>query len=464
MYKKGVRIYMTLVDAHWEYIINFLELLLFLVFIHTKLHIKSEMKYKTFLMIAYIMCQFIILCVLNQNNVSSYITLLLSCTFDIGYSVIFYRDNFILRIFWGFSYSIVCLVAEQITFFIPVTLYKNASLELLLGGEFRKQYTILYIAMITVLVLSLHYIANKDISLSVFHKIVYIFIAISGLSIGHYILRLTLESVEKFSDPSFSARLSWINLFFVILFLTLLLYIYQLGHSKEENLRLLEEQKIYELERAEFNSLANTTETLREMKHDIEIHLETISILAKEEKWDELISYTDQYGKALSLTHNMISTGNVAIDCILTSKVNYAEKNGISTDYSVITPAKFPLDPISLSSLLGNLWNNAIEAGERLLRSDSSETPYIHFYIKPYQNMILIHMENNYDGIINTSSEKKIATTKSKTGHGIGIRRVNDIVDKAGGMIQITTENHIFSVHIMIPAKENAYENENSNS
>lgn len=42
-----------------------------------------------------------------------------------------------------------------------------------------------------------------------------------------------------------------------------MLYIYQLGYSKEENIRLLEEQKIYELERTEFNSLSETTERLR---------------------------------------------------------------------------------------------------------------------------------------------------------------------------------------------------------
>lgn len=186
-----------------------------------------------------------------------------SCVLDIGYAVLFYRDSIIRRIFWGFSYSIICLVAEQISFFIPVTLYKGASLELLLGGTLRKPYTMLYLAMIAVFVLLFHSIGNKDISLSPFQKVAYIFIAISGLAIGHYILRLTLESVDKFGDSSFSARLSLVDLFFIILFLVLMLYIYQLGYSKEENIRLLEEQKIYELERTEFNSLSETTERLR---------------------------------------------------------------------------------------------------------------------------------------------------------------------------------------------------------
>lgn len=391
---------MLYIDSIWEYIVNFLELALFIIFIHKKLRIRANYKHQAVLMFLFVSFQFAVLCTLNKMGISSYSTLMSSCVLDIGYAVLFYRDSIIRRIFWGFSYSIICLVAEQISFFIPVTLYKGASLELLLGGTLRKPYTMLYLAMIAVFVLLFHSIGNKDISLSPFQKVAYIFIAISGLAIGHYILRLTLESVDKFGDSSFSARLSLVDLFFIILFLVLMLYIYQLGYSKEENIRLLEEQKIYELERTEFNSLSETTERLRKMKHDMQIYVDAINVLAKDKKWDELIAYTEQYHNTLATTQSAIATGNIAIDCILTAKLDYAEKHGIKTEYSIMAPENFPLDFVELSSILGNIWNNSIEAGERLIISDPTEHPYIYFYIKPYQNMILIHIENNYDGVI----------------------------------------------------------------
>ena len=446
---------MILIDSIWEYIINFLELTLFIIFIHTKLHFRVSYKHQTYWMFLFVTIQFVILCVMNRMEVSSYITLLSSCILDIVYVVLFYRDNIILRVFWGFSYSVICLVAEQISFFIPITLYKDASLELLLGGELRKPYTMLYLAMIVVFVLILHYVENKDISLTLFQKIAYILISISGLAIGHYILRLTLESVYRFDDSSFSIRLSWVNLFFVILFLALLLYIYQLGHSKEENLRLLDEQKIYELERTEFNSLSETTERLRKMKHDMQIYLDAINVLAKNKKWDGLIAYTEQYRNNLANIHSAITTGNVAIDCILTAKLDYAKKHGIKTEYSIMAPEIFPLDSVELSSILGNIWNNSIEAGERLLASDPTEHPYIYFYIKPYQNMILIHIENNFDGVLKGNVNGDILSIKQGKEHGLGIRRVKELVEKVNGILQITAENNVFSVHIMIPDKEN---------
>lgn len=446
---------MLYIDSIWEYIVNFLELALFIIFIHKKLRIRANYKHQAVLMFLFVSFQFAVLCTLNKMGISSYSTLMSSCVLDIGYAVLFYRDSIIRRIFWGFSYSIICLVAEQISFFIPVTLYKGASLELLLGGTLRKPYTMLYLAMIAVFVLLFHSIGNKDISLSPFQKVAYIFIAISGLAIGHYILRLTLESVDKFGDSSFSARLSLVDLFFIILFLVLMLYIYQLGYSKEENIRLLEEQKIYELERTEFNSLSETTERLRKMKHDMQIYVDAINVLAKDKKWDELIAYTEQYHNTLATTQSAIATGNIAIDCILTAKLDYAEKHGIKTEYSIMAPENFPLDSVELSSILGNIWNNSIEAGERLIISDPTEHPYIYFYIKPYQNMILIHIENNYDGVIKGSIDGDILSVKQGKEHGLGIRLVKELVEKADGVLHITSDNKIFSVHIMIPDKEN---------
>lgn len=446
---------MLYIDSIWEYIVIFLELALFIIFIHKKLRIRANYKHQAVLMFLFVSFQFAVLCTLNKMGISSYSTLMSSCVLDIGYAVLFYRDSIIRRIFWGFSYSIICLVAEQISFFIPVTLYKGASLELLLGGTLRKPYTMLYLAMIAVFVLLFHSIGNKDISLSPFQKVAYIFIAISGLAIGHYILRLTLESVDKFGDSSFSARLSLVDLFFIILFLVLMLYIYQLGYSKEENIRLLEEQKIYELERTEFNSLSETTERLRKMKHDMQIYVDAINVLAKDKKWDELIAYTEQYHNTLATTQSAIATGNIAIDCILTAKLDYAEKHGIKTEYSIMAPENFPLDSVELSSILGNIWNNSIEAGERLIISDPTEHPYIYFYIKPYQNMILIHIENNYDGVIKGSIDGDILSVKQGKEHGLGIRLVKELVEKADGVLQITSDNKIFSVHIMIPDKEN---------
>lgn len=91
---------MFLMNSIWEYFVNFIEQVLFIIFVHTKLHKKTNFKNQSFLMLLFLTIQFIVLCFMNQEEFSSYITLLLSCILDIIYVLTFYRDNIILRFFW----------------------------------------------------------------------------------------------------------------------------------------------------------------------------------------------------------------------------------------------------------------------------------------------------------------------------------------------------------------------------
>lgn len=81
---------------------------------------------------------------------------------------------------------------------------------------------------------------------------------------------------------------------------------------------------------------------------------------------------------------------------------------------------------------------------------------YILFFtITITAHIIGIHIENNYDGVIKGSIDGDILSVKQGKEHGLGIRRVKELVEKADGVLQITSDNKIFSVHIMIPDKEN---------
>ena len=76
--------------------------------------------------------------------------------------------------------------------------------------------------------------------------------------------------------------------------------------------------------------------------------------------------------------------------------------------------------------------------------------------------MILIHMENNYDEILLPNDT--YLSIKKEGSHGIGLKRMADIVAKAEGILQINSEKNVFTVHIMIPQKEEPNENRNFNS
>lgn len=446
----------------WEYFINFLEILFFYIFINSKLQLSDHYKHIRCKQFLFLLLHFFILCSINNVDLSSMITISISCLLDIVFALLFYKDIFITRIFWSCLYSVICLIADYITVFIPQTFSKVTPPELLFGGTLRIPFTMLYIALIAVLVFLFRCTATRKIQLSITQKICYFVISVVGILISHYIMLLTLEVEVQFHNSELTFQLVLVNLFFLLLFLFLLQYIYQLGYSKTVNATLLEQQKIHELEDMEYKTLIHTTESLREMKHDMDIHLDVIQSLSASGNLDGLQAYIDNYRHTNAYTHHLLSTGNTAIDCILSTKIDTAQKMNIQTDFSILVPQAFPMDALSLSSLLGNMWNNALEACERLQNTQPDIRPYIHFYIKPFQHMIIIHMENNYDQII--QKDNTYLSVKKDTSHGIGLKRMADIVDEVQGIFQINTDNHVFTVHIMIPQKEETHETNDFNS
>ena len=71
-------------------------------------------------------------------------------------------------------------------------------------------------------------------------------------------------------------------------------------------------------------------------------------------------------------------------------------------------------------------------------------------------------MENNYNTIM--IQNNSYHSVKKEDSHGLGLKRMADIVANADGILQINSENNIFTVHIMIPQKEAENEINNFNS
>lgn len=62
----------------------------------------------------------------------------------------------------------------------------------------------------------------------------------------------------------------------------------------------------------------------------------------------------------------------------------------------------------------------------------------------------MIRVENRFNGIVKRHING-FKTTKTDSGkHGIGMKNVSDCVNKYGGIMQVETEEDIFTVSIII--------------
>lgn len=448
----------------WEYFVNFIEILLFYLFIHLNLqpnHHIINYKHKQLL---FLIMKYFTICLLNTFHINEIATMAINSLIGIIYTILFYNNALYLRILWAGIFPILTMLSEYTTLsIVKVFIGQNISVALY-GGHLRIPLTMVYLSLTAVLVFLSHQISNKTIFSTTIEKVTYFIISFSGIIIGHYIMGITLEAESLFHTPKFTYKLILVTFFFLLLFLSLLLYIFLLGRSKAINSQLKEKEKIHELEALEYKNIIASTKSLREMKHDINIHLNVIQSMIKDCTKEELLDYIEKYCQTLDQTHKFISTGNVAIDCILSSKIDTAHTIGIQVNFSIIVPETFPLDSLSTASLLGHLWNNAIEACQKQFLQVPESKPFIHFYIKPFKDTVSIHIENSYNGIVHKTSNGEYLSTKNGFEHGIGLNRIRDIVEDVNGYLQIYSDNHIFRVHITLPIKEIQNEIENSHS
>ena len=125
----------------------------------------------------------------------------------------------------------------------------------------------------------------------------------------------------------------------------------------------------------------------------------------------------------------------------------------IKTTHSIFLPKDILIDDIQLCTLIGNLFDNAIEACMKIKEPDKR---YIDFQIKPFNCMMSIYMENSCIGDYVIDKNGKLKTSKQTNiiNHGIGLKRIEEIVERANGFVTLNPSNDKFEVIIQLPTEE----------
>ncbi len=133
-------------------------------------------------------------------------------------------------------------------------------------------------------------------------------------------------------------------------------------------------------------------------------------------------------------------------DAILNSKVSLAKAREIDVRVDAHIPVKLKISEIDLCCILGNLFDNAIDASMAL---------------PPQNRLIRVYMDMKgsrlYISFTNFTSQKKLgklgrvfATTKG-LGHGLGLSRIENIVEKHDGYLSFNSEDGAFTAEILLP-------------
>ncbi len=409
----------------WEFIINLLESFLFAVICNAKFT-KRQYHYHTAEQTLFILCKSLLITLMNISKISTIISLTSVLLLNIIFLILFFVNPIFNSLF--VSYNI------------------NLS-QVLYLGNMRILFSLIYISIIALFVIIFLLFTPQVFVLGKLDKISYFIISTICVILEEIVLIILLK--QSIYAENFFHLLLFIFGLTLFLFVYISIYIYRLGKEKEKNDRLIQSITINQMEARQNEEIINSTHSLRVFKHDIMNHMSILYKLVENGKNSDALKYIYQINNSIERTSYTISTGIIPIDCIMTAKLSKALDNNISIKHQIHFPANYNISDMDLCSLISNLLDNAIEANCKL---DMTKRR-LQIEIKPYNNMLLLFISNSSNGIYLYGGNGNLLTTKTsnKNEHGIGIKRINEIVKKYNGIIEFDPGTEIFSVSILFP-------------
>ena len=201
-----------------------------------------------------------------------------------------------------------------------------------------------------------------------------------------------------------------------------------------------------ELIETHYREVDNMYRQIRGWRHDYRNHIQTMKAYATAEDWEAIRRYLDLLDEDLTTVDTVIKTGNPMTDAILNSKISLAKAKHIQVTADAHIPLKLKSSEIDLCCILGNLFDNAIEASEQL----PEEQRLIRVYMDMKNTQLYISFTNFTAGKKLKKEGKLFHSTKGE-GHGFGLVRMDAIVERLDGYISRNSEDGAFTTEILLP-------------
>lgn len=112
----------------------------------------------------------------------------------------------------------------------------------------------------------------------------------------------------------------------------------------------------------QYNLMSESVERLQKHRHDFRNHLQSIYYIGEKGDWPAMSSYINHLAEHLLENDTYIYTGSVIFDGILNYKLQEANKKGIDMQVDIKIPSDIVIVPCDVTTILGNLLDNSIEA------------------------------------------------------------------------------------------------------
>ena len=378
--------------------------------------------------------------VMNKLELEYITTTLISLTLYCLFSVLFFSGDVRLRLVWAAMMVYVIIFANTVLTAVLYTFSGSALITALEPSILRIVSLAAYIILLALLVL-LVVKATRSIR-QVTSK------AAVGALISCVICIAAMYLLLEVTIAAASAGVSSIKygLIAVLLMALVILLLILFGKASVWAQKYYEEHIMTESLKREvqYNSEMNAVmQSIRQLKHDYSNHMGVIASYAAEGDIEALRRYMEDYRSEYGIVDRYAITGDSTLDSLLSYKKMICDADEI--DFKITAAGedirKTGLTAIELSSLFGNLIDNAINAS-RMLEPPKRK---ISLSIRTIGDMLSIRIENNRAV---PDAEKNEGETR-----GLGLPRIKGIVAAHDGICTITPKDDKYSVEVLLSTK-----------
>ena len=201
-----------------------------------------------------------------------------------------------------------------------------------------------------------------------------------------------------------------------------------------------------ELLATHYAEVDNMYRQIRGWRHDYRNHIQVMKAYAAQGDMAAISHYLDELDTDLNTVDTVIKTGNPMADAILNSKISLAKSRDIQVIADAHIPVKLKFSEIDLCCILGNLFDNAIEASQKLPK----DKRLIRVYMDMKNTQLYISF-TNFTGEGKLTRVGRLFRSTKGEGHGLGLVRIDAIVDRLGGYLSRNSESGAFTTEILLP-------------
>lgn len=184
-------------------------------------------------------------------------------------------------------------------------------------------------------------------------------------------------------------------------------------------------------------------ELIQRKCHDLKRQLRALEFAGE----DERRAVLEETRRAAEFYDAVVHTGNEALDTLLTEKSLLCAQRGIRLSCTVNARELGAVGMVDLYTMLSNALDNAVEAVENL---SEPQKRTISFSLTRRGGMLLIAVENYYEGTLRMRDGLPVTRKEDEDNHGIGLRSIRTLAERYGGDIRISAENGIFLLQVML--------------